>query len=291
MKVYILADMEGATGVVHLDQLLEGTEYERARKYLTNDVNAAIDGALESDATEIVVCEGHASMRNLLLEEIHEKARVIIGPAAYKKYVQAIGIDETFDAAIFIGFHSKAGTNNTIIPHTWFLNTINYIKVNGIEFGESAINAAICGEFNVPVIAISGDNTLATEIQNTMGSFVNPLTVKNTLVNGVAECFTPKATYKIIKNGIKKAFKTKWQVFKIKPPIMLEICFNSTDIVKKSINFNYVKQISEHKIIIKDNSILEAINKFWEMYKTITSQMPKWMNPNTFISTDINKYL
>ena len=108
MKIYISADIEGATGVTGWKDVATGTSsHKRFRKLLTRDVNAAITGALKACATEIIVNETHATKNKILLEELHHKAKLITGPTRFLGMME--GIDETFDAAFFIGYHTKAG--------------------------------------------------------------------------------------------------------------------------------------------------------------------------------------
>ena len=170
MKIFILSDMEGATGIVHPDQLvIEAKEYNRGRKLLTSDINAAVEGALEAGATDIVVCEGHGSMRNILIEDLNENARLILGPAEHKKYCQIIGMNDSFDAAIFVGFHAKAGNEKAILSHTWVGSAVHHVKVNGKIFGETGLDAGICGEYNIPVVAVIGDDELGKEAKDLLG--------------------------------------------------------------------------------------------------------------------------
>ena len=151
MKVFMLVDMEGITGVVNWSQVLsDKPEYSIGQRLLMSDVNAAIEGVLEAGAKEVVVCEGHAHMRNIVLEQLNDHARLIAGPAKHKKHCQIIGLDDSFDAAVFVGFHARARTKQAILAHTW-TNSVHHVKVNGEEFGETALNAAICGVYDVPL--------------------------------------------------------------------------------------------------------------------------------------------
>ena len=155
MRVFISADMEGITGIAHGDQLMPGKHgYEAGRTLMTDDVNAAIAGVLlhDPDAT-FVVCDGHAVMRNLQLERLHEAAELVIGPASWanKPLCQSQGIDDRFDLALFVGYHSKSGTTPGLLAHTWVGSTICNLSLNGQVVGETALNAAVVGAFGVPV--------------------------------------------------------------------------------------------------------------------------------------------
>ena len=114
MKLYIEADMEGATGITHADQLLEsgGQRYWKGCKLLTDDLNAVIKGAVSEGVTEVIVSEGHANMRNILVEDLHPAARVIRGPAKWKSkpLCQVAALPGDADLGMFVGFHTRAGT-------------------------------------------------------------------------------------------------------------------------------------------------------------------------------------
>lgn len=267
MKVFILTDMEGATGVVHFNQVVKGSgDYERARKFLTNDINATIEGAVAAGASEVVVCEGHATMRNILLEELNSKAKLILGPAGHKEYCQIIGLDETFDAAIFIGFHAMAGTKKAIIPHTLSISAIHHFKVNGVEFG-------------VPVVAVSGDDILAQEVKTMLGEKVTTLITKNTLAKSVAECYTPDYTFELIKNGVTKSLtnKTDQCIFKIQKPVAIEIGFNTRDMLDKVNLHNGMKFVGSREVLITHDNYLEAVKMAWRAIKEALITMPEWM--------------
>ncbi|MHC4821079.1 MAG: M55 family metallopeptidase, partial [Planctomycetota bacterium] len=181
MNVFISCDMEGATGVVHVDQLVnKGYDYARARKLLTGDVAAACLGALDAGAERVVVCDGHGSMRNLLLEDMPEEVEVVLGPASSRLLCQSEGLDETFDAALFVGYHARNGTAGAVLPHTWVGSLVHEITVNGVVFGETALNAAIAGHFGVPVLLAVGDDALCEEAKEMLPD-VDVLSVKRAM--------------------------------------------------------------------------------------------------------------
>ena len=196
MKVFIVVDMEGATGVVHREQLMPGGDgYSAGRKLLTQDVNAVIEGVLEAapDST-FVVGDGHGIMRNVILEDLHEAAELVIGPAQpeNKPLVQCEGVDETFDLAVMVGFHSKAGTGG-LLAHTFVGSTICSLTMNGREVGEAEADAAILGSFGVPVGLVIGNSDLEDEIRewNNDCGFVS---TKRTLGPTAAVCKPPTKT-------------------------------------------------------------------------------------------------
>ena len=155
MRLLIAADMEGISGVVSLEHHvnLEHAEYQRFRRIMTQDVNAAIRGAAEAGVEEIVVTDGHWNNTNILIEELDSRARLNSGSPSPFSMVQ--GVDTGIDAAMFIGYHARMGTANAVLDHTWSSARIANLWLNGRISGETGLNAAVCGAYGVPVLLIS----------------------------------------------------------------------------------------------------------------------------------------
>ncbi len=161
-KVYISVDMEGISGVNGDDQTSAGgAEYGRARKLMAEDANAAIRGAFEGGATEVVVNDSHGSQRNLLPEDLDPRARLI--SHSFKRYGMMEGLDETFDAIVFVGYHAKADAPRGVFAHTGS-GVVRDLQVNGVSVGEGGMNAALARWYGVPVVAVSGDDTAVEEV-------------------------------------------------------------------------------------------------------------------------------
>jgi D-amino peptidase len=230
MKLFICADMEGATGIVHRDQLLDegGARYVAGCRSLTADINAAIEGAVEAGFDEVVISEGHAHMRNVVLEELHPAARLIRGPATFvnKPLCQIAGLDASFQLAFFLGFHSRAGTPGGLLSHTWAGAIVHEITVNGKVFGETAINAAICGAFGVPVGLVCGADDVAREATVDLGN-VEVAVTKKAMGFNIAECWGPKATQVIIRDAALRAAKRyladDFAPFHVGTPVVAEL--------------------------------------------------------------------
>src|SRR5690606_3436487 len=161
-KVYISVDMEGISGVNGDDQTSAGgAEYGRARKLMAEDANAAIRGAFEGGATEVVVNDSHGSQRNLLPEDLDPRARLI--SHSFKRYGMMEGLDETFDAIVFVGYHAKADAPRGVFAHTGS-GVVRDLQINGRSVGEGGMNAALAAWYGVPVVAVSGDDTAVEEV-------------------------------------------------------------------------------------------------------------------------------
>ena len=159
MKVFISADIEGCTGIVSFSQCggpsSEHYDFAFARRMMTHDVNAAIRGAKAAGAKEVVVKDGHAACKNLLIDELEPGTELISG-AGSGKYGMMDGIDGSFDAAMLIGYHAMAGTPEALLEHA-LVGGLHRFWVNGVESGEVATNAALAGHFAVPVVMVSSD--------------------------------------------------------------------------------------------------------------------------------------
>ena len=196
MKVLIAADMEGVTGVVHWDHVDSShAEYTRFRKLMTADVNAAIRGAFDGGAEAVAVSDGHGNGRNILIEELDARVRLNCGGPAPFSMVQ--GIDSGVNAAMFVGYHARVGSQNAVLDHTWSSSAIADVWLNGRTVGEIGLNAAVCGHFGVPVILIAGDQTACAEAVELLGA-VEPAIVKQACGRMAAECLPPEVTQGLI---------------------------------------------------------------------------------------------
>lgn len=161
-KVFISADMEGISGISASDQLsAAGAEYNRSRKMMADDVNAAIRGARRGGATDIVVNDSHGSMRNLRLEDLDGQVRLI--SHSFKRSGMMEGLDESFDAAIFIGYHAKAGHPNGLFAHTGS-GVVRDVRVNGQSLGEGGLNTLVAAWYGVPVALVTGDDVAVKQV-------------------------------------------------------------------------------------------------------------------------------
>jgi len=161
-KIFIVTDMEGVGGVNNADeQLLPGQRrYEETRRLLTGEVNAAVAGALEAGASDVVIWDGHDSSRSLSIDEIHPRARLIQGSNTPADYYLA---EKLYDGVMFIGQHAMAQAKGGVLAHSQSFSVQN-IFLNGKPVGETGQTAAIAGYFDIPVIMLSGDQAACDEM-------------------------------------------------------------------------------------------------------------------------------
>lgn len=183
LKVFISVDMEGITGVVSGRECSSsGRDYDYFRKIMTLETNAAIEGALAAGATEIVVRDGHGAKTNILPDLLHKKAKLLRGVTKRPENMM-LGIDETFDAVLFIGYHAKAGTPEGVLAHTSSGNVID-LSINDVSLPEAGYNALIAGLYDVPMVFVAGDNWICQQAKDLFGEIV---TVETKIGMGTAE--------------------------------------------------------------------------------------------------------
>ncbi len=219
MKLLIAVDMEGITGVVTWNQVDPGhAEYQRFRRLMTQDVNAAIRGASEGGADEVVVTDGHWNSDNILIEELDPLARLNSGTPSPFSMVE--GIDQGVDAVILIGYHARMGTANAILDHTWSSSRVQNLWLNGRLSGEIGLNAALCGHFGAPVLMISSDCAANQEAAEWIPG-IEMVTIKKASSRWAAEVLPPAVTQQMICEGAEKAVRA-FKAGKAPAPVKLE---------------------------------------------------------------------
>ena len=230
MRVYISVDMEGVAGVVHEDQTdptdpRHAGEYNRFRRLMTSEANAAVEGALGAGATRVLVNDSHWQMRNLLAEELHPSAELLSGGPKLGSMVE--GVELGFDAAMFVGYHAMAGTKHAVIDHT-YTDIVHEARLNGKPAGELAINAALAGSHGVPVVLVSGDQALAAEAKALLGDGVEAVIVKHAVGRFAARSVSPAESCRLIREGAAAALRRKHQPLVLERPVRLEVEFALT---------------------------------------------------------------
>lgn len=209
MNVYVSVDIEGITGVVHADMMsASGREYDRGRRLMTGDANAAIEGLSNAGAEYILVADGHGPMRNMFFEEMHPASHLMTGTGHARDWCQLEGADSrSFDAAVFVGYHAMAHTYNAIHPHTIAGVAVYQLRVNGRPHGETGLNAAVLGSLGIPVIMVTGDTTTVAEARDFLGDSIETVSVKDAVGRNAAICRPPSATRPEITSAAERAIR------------------------------------------------------------------------------------
>lgn len=216
--------MEGIALLAHDGQTdQKGFDYGRMRKIMTGEVEAAIRGAKDGGADEVVVCDGHDTGMNLLVEEMAEDFEVIQG-AAYELGMMA-GISRGFDASFQVGYHSMRHTHAGTLGHTYAYPIVE-LKLNDTTVGESGLSAAIAGHFGVPLVFVSGDLHAVKQAQRLVPGAVGVPT-KEGVGLYAARSLTPHKARELIRKGAKEAMRRigKIRPYVLKKPIQVEIVF------------------------------------------------------------------
>ncbi len=229
MRIMIATDMEGASGVVHVDQTDPAhAEYRRFREILTSDVNAAIQGASAGGASDFLVTDGHWFSTNILIEKLDPRAQLASGTPSPYSMVQ--GVENGVDAALFIGYHAMAGTPNAILDHTWSSVRVYELRLNGRPSGEFGLNAAMCGHFGVPVLMVSGDQAVCAEALDWLPG-IETAQVKQANGRMAAACLPLESAQQLIRERAERAVRrylagSAPPPLKIAVPIQVEVEFH-----------------------------------------------------------------
>jgi len=260
LKVFISVDMEGISGVINWDETeITGPDYSLFRRLMTLEANAAIAGALDAGATDIVVRDGHDSARNILPDLLRPEAQLIRewnGPLSMME-----GLDRTFDAVVFIGYHARAGTPDAVLKHTMSLQIYDLI-LNGVRLPEAGWNAAIAGYFDVPVVFLSGDAAIVKQAKEILGE-IETVAVKEGL-GKAAKMLAPAKSQELIQRGVASALKNlkAFKPYKPSPPYKLEVVFTDENLAKRASWVPGIVRTGERSVGYTSNDFMDVIKYF-----------------------------
>lgn len=265
MKVLLACDMEGISGVVCWDHVNpEHAEYQRFRRIMTADVNAAVQGAVAGGATEVLIADGHWNSTNILIEELDPHARLATGSPSPLSMVQ--GADSGADAALFIGYHARIGTPNAVLDHTWSSTRVANLWLNDRLVGEFGLNAAVCGAFGVPVLMVTGDQSVAAEAREWIPS-VHAVEVKQAAGRMAATCLPPQVAQDLIRKGAQKVVSNHLQGTRVEPlrvatPVTMRLEFMYTLMADKAAMLPGCKRLDGRTVEFTAGSMPDAYMAF-----------------------------
>ena len=272
LKVFISADMEGVTGAVTSEQLgPTGFEYQRTREWMTAEVLAAIEGARQAGATEIVVADAHGNGQNLLIDRLPDDVTII--RSWPRPLMMMEGIDSTFDAAIFIGYHSATTNTSGVRAHTISSARLTGVHLNGTAMPESGINAAIAGHFGVPVVMISGDDAAVGEAQALIGP-IEGAVVKRAISFHSAATMTPAAGQALIRQKVRAGIERRASLrpYVMRAPVKLDVSFKSYRAAEILAYLPIVERVDAHTIRFSGRSMIE-VSRFIEFITTYSIEI------------------
>jgi D-amino peptidase len=247
LRVFISADMEGVTGVTHPQDVIPGrSQYERFRRFLTADVNAAIEGAASGGATEFLVNEAHDGMRNVLIDDLDERAELIVGSRKPLSMMQ--GFDGS-DVAFFVGYHARAGAEG-VLSHTFDApNVVTGVDLDGEPCGEARMNAALAGLSGVPVGLVTGDDRACEEAEGLYPG-VRTAAVKTAIDRYTARCLHPKAALGRIRAAAEAAVRGVENLvpYAPEPPYTFTVEFATASTAASVMFFPQLERMDERRV-------------------------------------------
>jgi D-amino peptidase len=269
-KVYISVDMEGISGITGDDQVNVGSsEYGRSRKLMAEDLNAAIRGALDAGATDVLVNDSHGGQRNLLPEDVHPSARLI--SHSFKRYGMLEGLDETFDAALFIGYHAKADSPRGLFAHTGS-GVVRDLQINGRSVGEGGMNAALAAWYGVPVVMVSGDDVAVAEVKESVPS-IHEIVVRRAINVRAAELKSLQQAHDEIQRAAKDAIASaKKPAPQRTGPFKVQMRFRDFTIPEVATAFSEMQSPAPDTIAFSRETMPEAYRLIRVLYRFISTE-------------------
>jgi D-amino peptidase len=252
--------MEGITGVVSGDQLgPTGFEYQRAREWMTGEVLAAIQGAREAGATEFVISDSHGNGESLLIDRLPTDIPIRIVRSFPRPLGMMEGIDSSFAAAIFVGYHTSTSSLTGVRAHTMSSALLTRIALNGTAMSEAGLNAAIAAEFGVPVVMITGDDQIVAETRQRLGN-LEGVAVKRAIGFHSAETMIPSVAAELIHQRAKIAVQRRGEMkpYGMTHPINVDVSMKNYRPVELLGYLPNVQRIDSHTVRLVAKDMREA---------------------------------
>jgi D-amino peptidase len=262
MKLFISSDIEGTAGIVDWQQVrASGADYELGRRLLTDEVNAAIDGAVEAGATEILVNDSHSTMQNIRPNALHGNASYLSG--RHKPLYMMEGLDGTFDAVFMVAYHGSIGAERAILSHTYNPLAVWETRLNGVPVGESALNALVALHHRVPVVLITGDDATAEEARPFLPG-AETVVVKRSITRFAAESLHPDRACQLIRDGSARALARASAISPpaIELPATLDVTFLTADMAEMATWIRGVERADVRVVTITDDEPLRLYRTF-----------------------------
>jgi len=259
--------MEGVAGIVDLAQVdPEGAEYDLGRRLMTAEVNAVVEGAFSAGADEVVVCDAHWNKRNLLMEVLDPRARIVSGGP--RPLGMMAGIDGSFAAAIFLGYHASEGHPHGVLAHTWSHVAVDGVRLAGRPAGEGALNAAIAGHFGVPVALTCGDRWANDEIEDLLGT-VERADVKEGIGWRAATTLVPARAVELIRERTAAALGAlhRFHPLRLPAPVEVEVRFKHVDRAERAaLSHPAIERVDGKTVRYAGTDVLDAFRAFSGMF-------------------------
>jgi D-amino peptidase len=268
VRVHVISDMEGVAGIVKWQQVSGGEKlYDEGRVLYTEEINAAVRGAKAAGATEIVVVDNHGAggeySFNSLLPDLLDPACEFVVQQEWTEYTGFL--ESGCDAALLIGMHAMAGTADGVLSHTVSGQAWQSLRFNGTLVGETGINAALCGHWDVPVVLVTGDRAVCKEARELLGDGLTTVEVKEGLGRFSARMKTPERARELIEEGARKALSDLSAVAPYDPdrPCEVEIEFTTPDRLQEYANRKGVEVTGASSLVVRGDDWWSAWSSFF----------------------------
>jgi D-amino peptidase len=270
VKVFIISDMEGVAGIVKWQQTdgsQEKESYKEGRLLYTEEINAAVRGAKSAGADEIVVMDCHGAgeewtFNSLIPDKLDPDCEFVV-QNEWTEYTELL--EQGCDAALFVGMHAKAGTPDGVLAHTVSGQSWRELKFNGTAVGETGINAALCGQWNCPVLLVTGDEAVCREGRALLGEGLTTVAVKKGIGQFSARQVAPLKARELIEDGAKRALKDLDAVQPYNPgrPCEIQIEFHTPARLVEYRNRRGIEQLDEVTLVSRADDWWSAWSQFF----------------------------
>ena len=256
MKTFIAADMEGLAGLVTWDS----ADTDLMRRLMTEEINAAARGAFAAGAGEVFAGESHGNMRNIRPDLLDPRVGYLSGQPKPMNHMG--GVDGSFQLALFVGYHARAGTLRGNMAHT-YAGHIFSLSFNGIEVGEIGADAALCGSQGVPVGLVSGDRAACEEAKALLGS-VRTVAVKEGVSHTAAGCMPANQAHEAIEAAAREAVQhgSEFKPFRFEGPVTAQVVFTAPNFADVVEHLDFVTRVDGRTVTIKAGDYHQAFERF-----------------------------
>jgi D-amino peptidase len=272
MRIFITTDLEGVSGALHPEHTSwDGRSHADARRWLTNEVNAAITASYECGATEVLVLDGHSNGRSIVLDALHPDAQLMWG-RQNRRLGQVEGLERGFDALLMVGYHGRAGVPG-VVNHTINLGIVSEIRANGEPIGEIDINAALAGELEVPVAMVSGD---AAAVEQALARMPGIETATTMVAVGAysAKIVSPQRSCELIHDAVVRGLERLSEMTPVTfaTPLHLEVQFKDTAMADAAAMIPTVERIDGTTCALVSDATINAYPALWAMITLAVSE-------------------
>ena len=268
MRVHVISDMEGVGGIVKGAQTGgDSPLYQEGRVLYTEEINAAVRGAKDAGATEILVMDNHGAggpySFNSLVPDLLDPGCEYVVQQEWTEYTGFL--EDGCDAALLVGMHAMAGTPDGVLSHTVSGQAWRSLRFNGRLVGETGINAALCGHWGAPVVFVTGDRAVCREATELLGEGLTTVEVKEGIGRYSARMKTPRRARELIEEGARQALADLSAVAPYDPgrPCEIEVEFITPDRLQEYANRKGVEVTGPSSLVVRGDDWWSAWSSFF----------------------------